>query len=95
MKLEAYSAEAIRTGFVDALRQGRLEWRVVNVDEPANKHFVDDYKLYTKALVVVKLRDGRGVEWKNLEKIWDLVGEKDEFIKYVQEEVSAFVGDGT
>ncbi|MCX5801849.1 MAG: nitrophenyl compound nitroreductase subunit ArsF family protein [Candidatus Eisenbacteria bacterium] len=93
MKLEAYSAEAIQSGFGEALRNGWLEWRVVNTDEPGNEHFVSDYKLYTKSLVIVKMQNGKQVEWKNLEKIWELVGEKDDFIKYVQEEVSAYLGE--
>lgn len=93
LKLEAYSTEAIEKEFGKALRDGRLEWRVVNVDEPLNKHFVNDYQLYTKSLVIVKMEDGKQLEWKNLEKIWELVGDKDNFIKYVQEQVSAYLGD--
>jgi hypothetical protein len=93
-KLEAYSAEAIEKGFGEALKQGQLEWRVVNVDEPLNKHFVNDYQLYTKSLVIVKMQGGKQVEWKNLEKIWELVGERDDFIKYVRDEVSAYLGEG-
>jgi hypothetical protein len=92
-KLEAYSAEAIEKGFGEALKQGQLEWRVVNVDEPLNKHFVKDYQLYTKSLVIVKMQGGKQVEWKNLEKIWELVGEKDDFVRYVQDEVSAYLGE--
>jgi len=92
-KLEAYSAEAIEKGFGEALKRGNLEWRVVNVDEPLNKHFVKDYQLYTKSLVIVKMQGGKQVEWKNLEKIWELVGEKDDFVRYVQDEVSAYLGE--
>jgi hypothetical protein len=92
-KLEAYSAEAIEKGFGEALKRGNLEWRGVNVDEPLNKHFVKDYQLYTKSLVIVKMQGGKQVEWKNLEKIWELVGEKDDFVRYVQDEVSAYLGE--
>lgn len=92
LKMEAYADEAIKSGFSEAMKQGGLEWRVVNTDEPANKHFLSDYQLYTKALVIVKVQDGKQTEWKNLEKIWDLVGEKDDFIKYVQEEIGSYLG---
>jgi hypothetical protein len=67
---------------------------VVNVDEPLNKHFVNDYQLYTKSLVIVKMQGGKQVDWKNLQKIWELVGEKDDFMRYVQDEVSAYLGEG-
>ncbi|MFH2055072.1 MAG: nitrophenyl compound nitroreductase subunit ArsF family protein [bacterium] len=90
-KLEAYSHEAIVEGFSDELKSGSLVWRTVNYDEDANKHYIDDYKLYTKALIVSKMSDSTEVGWVNLEKIWSLVGDKDEFVKYVQTETRNFM----
>lgn len=89
--LEAYSQEAIQSGFGDALRDGSLEWHVVNVEEPANRHFVQDYKLFTKSLVLVKIQDNKQVDWKNLDRIWELVRDKPAFLQYVQNEVSAYL----
>jgi len=91
-KLEAYSHEAITLGFAPQLRDGSLEWRVVNTDEPENQHFVNDYKLYTRSLVIVRMQQGRQADWKNLEKIWDLVDDKSEFLEYVQREIGAYMG---
>lgn len=75
------------------LSQGRLEWRAVNVDEPGNAHFVRDYKLYSKSIIVVKIHNEKQTTWKNLERIWELVADKGVFIKYVQDEVRAYLGD--
>jgi len=91
-KIEAYSQEAVQNGFPDALKNGLLEWHVVNVEEPGNTHFVKDYQLYTKSLVIVDTRDSKQVRWKNLEKVWELLGDKDGFIKYVQDEVREYLG---
>ena len=91
-KLEAYSHDAITQGFEQQLKDGTLTWRTVNTDEPENTHFVNDYKLYTRSLVIVKLQDGRQADWKNLERIWDLVDDKAGFIQYVQREINAFLG---
>ena len=93
-KFEAYSQEAIQQRFADALGDGRLEWRAINVDEPANKHFVEDYRLITRSLILVKIQDEKQVGWKNLQKIWELVGDKDDFVKYVQSEVAGYLGEG-
>lgn len=91
-KFESYSDEAVKEAFSDALEAGWLEWRVVNVDEPGNEHFVSDYQLYTRSIVIVKNRDGKQTEWKNLKRIWELVGDKRAFVKYVQNEVTAYLG---
>ncbi|UCE99293.1 MAG: hypothetical protein JSV82_09045 [Planctomycetota bacterium] len=91
-KFEAFSSEALRESFSDELEDGRLKWQVVNVDKPGNGHFVRDYQLHTRAIVIVKIRDGKQTEWKNLEKIWGLVGDKKAFVKYIQSEVSTYLG---
>ena len=90
-KLEAYSHEAIVEGFGDELESGAVVWRTVNYDQDDNKHYIDDYKLYTKALIVSRMRDTVEVEWVNLEKIWSLVGDKDDYLKYVQSEVRDYM----
>ena len=90
-KIEAFSQEAVQSGFSQALKDGRLEWRVINVEEPGNEHFVQDYQLYTKSLVVVDMQDGRQTTWKNLERVWELLGDKGAFMKYVEEEVRAYL----
>ena len=90
-KIEAYSAEAVTNGFADAIKQDRLVWRVVNVQQPRNRHFVDDYQLYTKSVVLVDVRSGQQVKWKNLDKVWKLLRDKDAFVRYVQQEVRAFL----
>ena len=90
-KIEAYSTEAVQGGFPDLLKSGNLEWNVVNIDEDENGHFVDDYKLYTKSVIVSHVLDGEEVEWKNLDKVWTLVGDRDKFIDYVRTEMRGFM----
>jgi len=91
-KLEAYSEEAIKGKFQKELEDGRLEFLPVNYDDEENKHFIDDYKLYTKALVVCEFKDGQQVAWKNLDKIWEKVNDKDEYLEYVQNEIAPYLG---
>ena len=91
-KLEALSKEAISSGFAQELGADRLAFRVVNVETPDTEHFVKDFQLVTKSLVLVEYKDGNVVRWKNLPKIWQLVRDREEFIRYVQEETRAFLG---
>jgi hypothetical protein len=91
-KIEAYTDEAIHAGFAEALDNGTLTWSVVNVDEPDNKHFVEDFELVTRSVVLAEYRDGAIVRWKNLDKVWQLVRSKGGFVEYVQDEASDFLG---
>lgn len=90
-RLEAYSREAIDSGFAEELKAGKLEWLVINTDKPENKHFIKDYQLYTKSLVISDTENGKQTRWKNLDKIWRLLHNKEDFIQYVQRETRAFL----
>jgi len=91
-KIEAYADEAIAKGFVDELAAGRLEWQVVNIEEAGNEHFIEDFQLVTRSVVLVEYRDGKVVRWENLEKVWQLVRSKDRFVEYIQGETTEFLG---
>jgi len=90
-KLEQYSKEAIETNFKDDIVSGKLEFNVVNVEAKGNEHFVNDYQLYTKSLVISLVKDDKEIKFKNLEKIWEYAGDKKRFVGYVKEEISNFL----
>jgi hypothetical protein len=90
-KIEAYTKEAIDSAFAKELKSGLLEFHATNIDSSKNEHFIDDYELYTKSVIVADFVNGKQVRWKNLEKIWTLTGNKAEFAKYIQIEVKAFL----
>jgi hypothetical protein len=93
LKIESYTGESLRTAFAKQIGEGKLEFRAVNVDEPANRHFIDDYGLTTKSVVLVDYRDGKREDWKNLDMIWDYVGEKQTFMDYIQTETRNMLGE--
>ena len=86
--IEAYAHEAVMSAFAAELEAGGLEWRAVNVDEPSNRHFIGDFRLYTRSVVVVDAEDPR--RYRNLERVWQLVRDKAAFQRYVEQEVRAF-----
>jgi len=94
LKIESYTKEAVEKNFADDLNNGRLVWRMLAVDNPENYHFVRDYQLYTKSVVLVKIREGKQISWKNLEKVWYLLDDKDAFEGYITDEVKSFVEKG-
>lgn len=95
LTIEAYAEEALKEAFPEALRRGELEWHVVNVEEPANEHFVEEYGLTSSALVLLDLWDGEPREWRNLEQVWELVGDEMKFKTYVQAEALALLESGS
>ena len=62
-----------------AIKDKGVAYKAVNLDEPANEHFVKDFQL--DARVVVIQRDGT---YKKMDEVWDLVGDEEAFIAYIQ-----------
>jgi len=90
--IEANARQAIETGFPDALKDGRLQWRVINVEEPRNEHYVTDFKLTTRSVVLQETVGGKQTRWKNLDRVWELIRDKDAFLPYVRKETRDYLG---
>ena len=92
-KIEKYSKEAIDKYFARELASGELTYEVINTDEKDNEHFLKDYKLYTKSLVISRIKGGKEVEYKNLEKVWNYLDDREAFHNYVKEEIKKYLED--
>jgi hypothetical protein len=92
LKIENSAHDVIFRDFADQLKEGKLLFLPTNVEASGNEHFIKDYDLVSQALVLVKY-DGKGVERsRNLDRIWDLVGDSAGFDQYIHDEVATFLG---
>ena len=91
--IEAYSEEAVRTGFAEQLASGTLEWKTINVDEPENQHFVEDFQLATRTVLLVNVIAGVNKDGKRLDRVWQLVRDKTAFVDYIWENTNDFLAD--
>lgn len=89
-KLEAYTQEALEKYFAENLKSGDVQFEAVNIDNAESEHFIKDYNLYTKSVVLSEIKNGKETKWKNLDKIWSLVSNKDEFLAYIQNNLNSF-----
>ena len=92
-KMEQHTKEAIEENFKNELNSGLLVFKAVNIDERENKHFVSDYQLYTKTLIISRVKNGKEIEHKNLKKIWEYVRDKNRFFDYVTTEINSYLKD--
>jgi hypothetical protein len=90
LQIESITKEAIDSAFAGAMRDSLLTWRVINTDEDQNKHFILDYQLFTKSVIVSDWRNGKELRWKNLEKVWEFLGNETAFKKYVIDEIQVY-----
>ncbi|MBD3243759.1 MAG: hypothetical protein GF331_24420 [Chitinivibrionales bacterium] len=93
--LETYAKQAVDSAFGDELQAGSVVFSPVNVEQEQNRHFMQDYKLHTKSVVVsVVDEEGEELRWKNLDQIWNLVRSEDKYKRYIVGEVRALTDGG-
>lgn len=91
LTIEKWTGETLRDQFGGFIDSGVLVWRPVNIDEEGNFHFVKDYQLLTKSVVLSRNVNGKELRWKNLEKVWELLRDEKKFRGYVKSEVQDFL----
>jgi hypothetical protein len=90
--IEAYAAETLKSCFAEQMDDEKLTWSVINLSEADNEHFVQDFELSTRTIVLVEMQGGEQVRWKSLSRVWELVGDKEAFGEYIREETQGFLG---
>ena len=89
--LEELTHDAVKSGFSTDIKTGRIELKVVNLDEPGNAFFEDHYQLEFQSVVLSWVVNGQETRWKNLSRVWDYLHEEDKFFEYIQKEISLFI----
>jgi len=94
-KIEATAEETIATNYAEMMKGGTVTWQDVNYETPANRHYLDEFALVAPTLVLVKTNDGQQVAWRNMDRVWELVGDRAAFSAYVQEGVNSYLVEGS
>ena len=97
MNIEKYTREAIEKKFAAELKSGRLVWKPVDVKKEGNWHYVEEFQLKSKTVVVadyqgLKEDKEKLLAWKNLEEVWPLLKDKAKFLEYIQAQTQIFLG---
>ena len=89
--IEAQTREAVQSAFASELASGRVRLETVNVEEPGNEHFVADFRLAMKTVVIARSRNGEVEQWEQMNEVWSLVRSPDEFGRYLDDGVRRYL----
>lgn len=81
-KIEELTRKALETDFMPALQSGAIVFQSVNLDEPRNEHFIADFGLDSRIVVMQK-----GAKFLKLPEVWTLVRNPDAFAAYIRDGV--------
>lgn len=89
--MEMWTKEVVEADFKPQLENGSLVLKIINTETKGNEHYMGDYKLFTKSVVLSLVKSGKEVKWVNLAKVWDFLRSGDRFKAYVKDEISKYL----
>ena len=93
--IESQSQETVQNHFASQLGKGELVWKIVNYEQAAAKPLATKFEIQMPVVVLSKMKNGKIEDWKRLDKVWALVGDKTAFIKYLQAEIERMLPSQT
>jgi thiol-disulfide isomerase/thioredoxin len=89
-KMGSYAEEAVKQGFTEQVKKGTVEFHYIDFQDDKNATLKKAYRISGPALVVAQVIDNKVKQFKNLEEIWTKVQKKDEFLRYVRDNLAAY-----
>ncbi|MCC6794888.1 MAG: hypothetical protein IT366_07195 [Candidatus Hydrogenedentes bacterium] len=88
-QIPLYTRAALEANFANELKSGEIVWCAIDVDEPRNSHYIDEYQIFAKTIVLSRVADRKQTRFKNLVRIWDYVSDKKAFVDFITKEIRA------
>jgi hypothetical protein len=89
--IEIYTKNVLHADFKNEINSKKIIFKSINVENPQNNHFIQDYQLYTKSVVLVNLENNKEKQWKTLNKTWNHLKNKTAFNNYIKSELINFI----
>jgi hypothetical protein len=89
-KIGSYIIESVNTEFAAQIKEKSVKVMEVDYQDAKNEKLTKAYKITGPTLVIMNVQDRKVTTWKTAPKVWSLVGKKDDFSKYVAEEVKSY-----
>lgn len=89
--IEETVMESLERYFPDDFTKGRLAMCIVNLDEPGNRHYLDDFDIAFNSIIVVDRKKGEIARFKNIDKLWDIYPDQKATIELIRDEVAGFL----
>jgi len=92
--IESQAKETVETRFASQLNGGQIVWKTLNYEEDSVKPLATQFDIQMPVVVLAKMKDGQVQDWKRLDEVWAVVGDKPAFMQYIQSEVERMLSPG-
>jgi len=85
---ESLAHETVRSEFASQLESGEVVWKVLDyVKQPAAARLAKEFNVKDPVVVLARMKGGQVQDWKRLDRVLGLVGDKPAFAEYIRDEI--------
>jgi hypothetical protein len=89
--IEAQAKETVEKDFAAQLGSGEMTWKILNYEDSAVAPLAKKFEIQMPVVVLARMNGEKVEDWKRLDKVWALVGDKTAFTKYVHDEIGTML----
>jgi len=89
--IESQAHDTVQNDFASQLGKGEVTWKILNYEQPATTALTTKFEIQMPVVVLAKMQDGEIKDWKRLDKVWALVGDKPAFKEYMKTEIEQMI----
>lgn len=90
---ESLAHQVVQEQWKDAVDEGVLQWRLVNIDLPENQPLTRLFEVDSSAVVVASVQDGKPIRWEKISQVWEQVQEPDTFRGRIHGQIMKLLSD--
>lgn len=85
--IESQTHQTVQNDFAGQLENRQIAWKVLNYDRPEGAELAKGFDVHMANVVLVQMSAGEIKNWKRLDQVWALVGDKPAFAEFVRTEI--------
>ena len=73
--------------------EGHLAMCVINVDDPVNRHYLNEYPIISNSISLVRRVHGEVSQSKNLEDVWGIAQDPDAISLFLEDNLDGYTAE--
>jgi hypothetical protein len=91
-EIESQAHDAVLADFSAELNSGQVVWKTLNYEQQTNADLAKKFDIMAPIVILAKMQAGEIVQWKSLDEVWGLVGDKPAYAAFMREQIHKMLG---
>ncbi len=88
--MENHTRETLNTYFLEDIRDKKIVFRTVDMEQPKYKSLIKKYNIFTSSIVLIDVFENKELRWELVPEAWRQTNKKQKFIEMLRLKIDEF-----